>query len=1840
MAVEIPVVIDIEGAFADAAKRVPAAMRPLAQSIEGLTKEMNKWQDKVNRYKIDGPQWKNAVNHVQALSHALEIASDRFMYFSTNEGSLRRLNGELAITVREWEKMGAAQKFDKTGQLSAEAQQLYQKYKDITQAIRESGKTLQQMEAEEKKILSLKAQGQQSRRYENAILNTTVKTMRVLSEQERILTARLQSAPVGSQKFVDLSAKLKQVRKEMQLADAQVRRGGAAYRDLGAGAATARTQIQGTSAALATQGGILKKLSGYLSGYMLLFAGIRFIKNVRETTAELELQKVALASIVQNADLANDLFRQIKAAALKSPFEIKDLVTYTKQLAAYRIEEDKLFDVTMRLADVSAGLGVDMNRLVLAYGQVRAAAVLRGQELRQFTEAGIPLVDLLAKKFQQLGREGTTTADVFELISKRAVSFSMIEEIFNDMTSAGGEFYKMQEKQSETLKGQWMKLKDSITIMYDEIGNTTTVHNAMSSFIKAANNLARSWQSVGNWIKTVTAAIITYNLVAKASVLATNSITKAEAMRLAVTKAQSIAMPKFIASIIGETAAKKASAVASKMLEVAQYRLATATTLTGKAFWGLWAAIVANPYAAVAAGLAALGLGIYTIFKNSREAAISVDDLEKALASFKTQSDKTADNARLIKAYEDLSAKAEKTADDQERLGRVTKELAKTFPSAVDGIDKETGALKVNIEKVKELTRAEQELELNRLKRKKQEAEDRIKELEKERDYLIAIYEMGGRNVSSIALPGGGSTGTQFTPLSDKEKKHIEDRVSEIREELEPFLKLIEEINGITLTGPQMGDGGNTESELKGWKEALMKIQEEKVKAGAAQIFTPDDINQMKNINDLWKKTKSGIKETKQELDGLRNIQTTLTEDKKKQNEEDIKFTEKQLEIYEAIKAAFGFVFGKESNGGGGYHQDPFINKMQERIKFMQDFEKGYKKLSEYMTGESALDKQFAIMEKRGMSLGLDATEQKRAANELSKWYEDMRATAFAEVQKKYGVRGSIEDFLRQEISDTSNRGKALKDFQKLIQSLWDAQTDLDTSNLQKTMEDALKKCEEEIKRSEVARNFFNDIFELTGDEQLATDMAVSVYGDPGKEFADRIQASINGALEALDINEKNNIGEDLMTAINALDFKTLMARLNELPEKLRKPIKEAAEATEKYNADIAKSYVKLLNKFDEMQQQRVDIENKADKDIKTLREGLALELKGIDEDTSIENKDAAKSAAEARVNAVIEGINREKDLQLSRLTKDYRLFFSSVGVISEETARKVANNQKQMLTEQFVKGEISLAKYKRELNEIDKQLEKYYNDKGIGWAFLTGGSEQALEKVKEYADSLISMAETMKAGDGGIWTPSEDEKNFLTKIDDVLNFGAFSKLFQKGQLVKFEVQVNVASQKAYNEAIQQGKSNAEALKEASAAAGEVAAKTGNQMSAAASKFAAGMAQFETIFYTVDSFISFIGEELDRTRKEGGYVEDWGYSLVNLNKGLVSSYEKFKSGDMFGALISLGKGIQQVFHPIQPLNNAIEDQADLIDRLEYSYSRLEYAMSKSFGSEYIYNYNKQLEILEAKAAAYTEQARLEREKGKNMDAKAARAYEQSAQEIQDKIMEMQTQLSEYFSGTNLTSAAEDFANAWIDAYKEFGSTTDAMSEKFNDMINSMINRSLAAKIMQEMLQPVFDQIDTMARDGLLSTEEIGSIAALAQERIPMINDAMTNLMASLAAAGLDVRTSTAGFKGISKSIAGASEESILGLAAAVNTQNFYMSYVPIINENVAAILSAMTGGAVTGSGVNLETTENGEVMPSVQKMIYDHLPLMDQNLAELLRLVRSVITTKNGSTNTNYVAVK
>lgn len=103
-----------------------------------------------------------------------------------------------------------------------------------------------------------------------------------------------------------------------------------------------------------------------------------YISSIAQVRGEFELQQRSLQALLGDTRAANAIFNKTVALAVQSPYQIKDLVSYTKQLAAYRIEQDKLYDTTKRLADVSAGLGIDMQRTILAYGQVKAAAYLRG----------------------------------------------------------------------------------------------------------------------------------------------------------------------------------------------------------------------------------------------------------------------------------------------------------------------------------------------------------------------------------------------------------------------------------------------------------------------------------------------------------------------------------------------------------------------------------------------------------------------------------------------------------------------------------------------------------------------------------------------------------------------------------------------------------------------------------------------------------------------------------------------------------------------------------------------------------------------------------------------------------------------------------------------------------------------------------------------------------------------------------------------------------------------------------------------------------------------------------------------------------------------------------------------------------------------------------------------------------------------------------------------------------------------------------------------------------------------------------------------------------------------
>lgn len=260
----------------------------------------------------------------------------------------------------------------------------------------------------------------------------------------------------------------------------------------------ALTEAGVKSQQLATRHRNLMDTAGRLSRQLALLFSVSqiegYISKLAKVRGEFELQQRSLQAILQNKSQADQIFNKTVQLAVKSPFQIKELVTFTKQLAAYRIESDKLYDTTKRLADVSAGLGVDMGRLILAYGQVKAAAYLRGTEVRQFTEAGINMYGELQKLFKTRDQADYTTAQIVDMISKRKVTFEDVEQVFENLTSKEGIFYNMQEIQAETLQGKISNLKDSIDVMLNSIGKAN--EDTLKGSIDSIKVLIDNWETV------------------------------------------------------------------------------------------------------------------------------------------------------------------------------------------------------------------------------------------------------------------------------------------------------------------------------------------------------------------------------------------------------------------------------------------------------------------------------------------------------------------------------------------------------------------------------------------------------------------------------------------------------------------------------------------------------------------------------------------------------------------------------------------------------------------------------------------------------------------------------------------------------------------------------------------------------------------------------------------------------------------------------------------------------------------------------------------------------------------------------------------------------------------------------------------------------------------------------------------------------------------------------------------------------------------------------------------------------------------------------------------------
>ena len=245
-------------------------------------------------------------------------------------------------------------------------------------------------------------------------------------------------------------------------------------------AAKGHSQVLGDLKSLATQ-------------YLGVWGAQNFLHNIIETGGQLERQRLSMSAILADAQKANVLFNQIKDLAIKSPFGVVELDQYSKQLAAYGFQYHELYDMTKRLADISAGAGTDISRIALALGHVRSEGALSGYTLRQFAMNNIPMLKMLSERLSEIEGKLVSTAEIRERVSKKLIGYDDVVAVIKTLTDEGGMFFNMQETISESVSAKFKNLKDSMDIMYGEMAESK-LGDMLKSTATSLTELTRHWR--------------------------------------------------------------------------------------------------------------------------------------------------------------------------------------------------------------------------------------------------------------------------------------------------------------------------------------------------------------------------------------------------------------------------------------------------------------------------------------------------------------------------------------------------------------------------------------------------------------------------------------------------------------------------------------------------------------------------------------------------------------------------------------------------------------------------------------------------------------------------------------------------------------------------------------------------------------------------------------------------------------------------------------------------------------------------------------------------------------------------------------------------------------------------------------------------------------------------------------------------------------------------------------------------------------------------------------------------------------------------------------------------
>lgn len=1531
-------------------------------------------------------------------------------------------------------------------------------------------------------------------------------------------------------------------------------------------------------------------IAGYLSRLMQRTAVVfsfgaakSFVEQIAEVRGQFELSERSLEAILQNKPKADEIFNKTVELAVKSPFRIKDLVDYTRQLSAYRIESDKLYDTTKRLADVSAGLGVDMGRLILAYGQVKAAAYLRGSEVRQFTEAGINMYGELQQYFKEVKGEAYTTAQIVDMISKRKVTFEDVEAIFQRMTDKGGTFYNMQEIQAETLQGKISNLKDAFDVMLNDIGKAND--GLFKGMISTATELLKHWEA----IKNVGIAL--------ASVL---SIMYLQSVKTGIA---------FSAMFTSNVAANATKNLTTWQLLTSGIKSAGAAALTfGK---NLKYALASNIYTiAIAAVFSAL-YKLYSLYSdyneqiekinaehvkekaevfdlarqyaelgnaidgaNNKEQSYSRNDaiekkraiIEKLIKSLndkgfdiklnvlglnEAELDKTFRNLQVkLLQFQDLVVKARrKIAENPDGFisDGITKD-ANQYNDAIDEmlsntekIDQAVNILKINYQSLNGTAK-------EYLHSVKQNKEDYADELE----YYKAMQEA----IRKVILLSGEGSGIweQLVPLQKLYSglfADITSKAEEFDKELETSLGYLNRISDKKTVELIL----DTVAAEEGWNSWSKKHAKEYFKVTARL-----DTTQAKN--DI-----ASIKAQMDKAFANNTYHITFTYDPIKLDPKSA-YGEFDAEAQEQLKKLQELVTKRHNLKGGtmklaGYNEAATTREINDLYKDISQLGQGYKEAADRIMGYNKIRKnttkhdrvQRDIINER-ISLLKDMSSEYQ---KLIKYEGEEQATAdvrkhFALAAKNVGM--NINNFIpdRQTIAkkieylaslykELGKRGSALRNATEI-------RLDIDEEYFKQQLDDAKNNAQEAFSQL--------DLFKKLKGEGLSDSIIKSMFGDLTSSFDD-VRKSITDDFEAKWGKDQNKWGDDV-----AKEYASQMQKLDK--EVYQDQINQAQELIKAYKQQLSDQL--QLDKWYIEEKQKIQNNANIAKNPelqKQLQENLTAQYK--------------KKTGE----------NTWKNFQGSDM---YVKIFENL----DHTSTKVLDYMIQRL--QSLREEmknLDPTQVKAITEQISK-LQETRNSRNPFKAF-TSGLKELVKYTKEYKklggdNALISTSDKYDKEEKNI----ENQGKIIANLDAEYNKSMLLNGLDDEKTKTLKTNLDLSKNQLDNMKKQHSetKGTLDTLN-------NVQGETDN----AKNKFSKSVTDITSIVSSMATAFNGLFEALGGSDEQ---LENTLSVVDNIGQAIGSYYSGNYAGVVSGAMGAL-TGVAKLFNNEGKIDKEIARQERAVNSLQHAYEKLKKSMDDAFDTQKLYEYNqKSVDALKKQQKAY--QAMINAERGrKKPDEGKIQEWEQQIDDLNTTIQELGESMTEALGGfgsqSNYKSAAEAFSEAWVDAFNEGSDALEALNNKFDEYFNTMLTKQLMNRATSKYIQPILEAFDKAVSEGSeggnngldVTKKELEGIKELKDKNLALFNEYAKNLMDVL-------NVKPAGSSNISalqQGIQSVTESTAQALESILNSCRWYIAQQQqdvrairtLLEERLGNVVSQAISGGSSNQMITLMEQQSG-----------------------------------------------